>query len=312
MTIRSDAGRVTLFEPPAWNPDAVAQLPQLKWLRPRSSEAAPSTKRRIALTDARFRVFERAPGAAVPTLKETVAALRNDQVEWYVTWTEESSARRPSLRNCSCLVQIGSPAFLLSIHDDEEVYPDFNFSRQTVIPPAFRSADATASLLPVLEDPQRVLIAHLLLGRLYPQPTLMTQYEAEVIDGVYPVDGLNLKVAEGTPLIDQKDWKAWDGVVSIDPTQLPRMRDQWHRRLDVAKASAPWWAITATLALLPLVWLAAFAGRALRRRQRQSRGLCRACGYDLRASAGRCPECGHATVQGTVNGEMGSSLVSSQ
>ncbi len=50
----------------------------------------------------------------------------------------------------------------------------------------------------------------------------------------------------------------------------------------------PHWAIAATFAFLPAT--AMFA--ALRRRHRAHRGLCQFCGYDLRASEDRCPECG--------------------
>ncbi len=50
----------------------------------------------------------------------------------------------------------------------------------------------------------------------------------------------------------------------------------------------PYWPL-ALLAAVPTAWRTARLGRtALRRR----RGQCIACGYDLRASTDRCPECG--------------------
>jgi hypothetical protein len=50
----------------------------------------------------------------------------------------------------------------------------------------------------------------------------------------------------------------------------------------------PYWALTATFAGYPLLVL----GRRFRRRRRRALGLCPTCGYDLRATPGRCPECG--------------------
>ena len=56
----------------------------------------------------------------------------------------------------------------------------------------------------------------------------------------------------------------------------------------------PYWFLTLTLAALP-------AGAAMkhgRRAKRRRRGLCPACGYDLRATPDRCPECGAVPKQG--------------
>jgi hypothetical protein len=54
----------------------------------------------------------------------------------------------------------------------------------------------------------------------------------------------------------------------------------------------PYWAIAAAAAVLP----AALAVRAMRARRRSLSGLCAECGYDLRATPDRCPECGTARV----------------
>ncbi len=48
------------------------------------------------------------------------------------------------------------------------------------------------------------------------------------------------------------------------------------------------WAATLLLAVLPAVWMYRF----VKARRARGRGLCPVCGYDLRATPGRCPECG--------------------
>ena len=50
----------------------------------------------------------------------------------------------------------------------------------------------------------------------------------------------------------------------------------------------PHWAIVIVAGALPLYW----GVRRLRSRARRRQGRCVSCGYDLRASTDRCPECG--------------------
>jgi len=50
----------------------------------------------------------------------------------------------------------------------------------------------------------------------------------------------------------------------------------------------PHWFLAIVFAVLPAYWLGSF----VRSRRARCEGLCTKCGYDLRASPDRCPECG--------------------
>lgn len=54
-------------------------------------------------------------------------------------------------------------------------------------------------------------------------------------------------------------------------------------------------ALTPIFGIVPFIWFKRFYIRQ-KNRNRDWQGRCRACGYDLRESAGRCPECGAAIV----------------
>jgi hypothetical protein len=65
----------------------------------------------------------------------------------------------------------------------------------------------------------------------------------------------------------------------------------------LTEASVPAWSVVMLLAIPPAVRLVRF----VRSRRRNATGLCPSCGYDLRATPDRCPECGTpATVHSSA------------
>jgi hypothetical protein len=102
-----------------------------------------------------------------------------------------------------------------------------------------------------------------------------------------PVDTGGRLFVQGLERATADDGRMWfvprpDEYQRMDFGPMPPARVDW---------SFPYWTLALATAALPAARLFA-AAKGTRRRMRSARGLCSTCGYDLRASPGRCPECG--------------------
>jgi len=121
------------------------------------------------------------------------------------------------------------------------------------------------------------------------------------------VAGSYKPVATPDPL--QPSGAVWNQGKAMSFTEVFHSRGTWFNRfgftLEYARNNlyesrffaCPYWSILLPTALLPCARLVGWRRRARRLRMRPN--LCRHCGYDVRATPDRCPECGAIPTQAT-------------
>jgi len=129
--------------------------------------------------------------------------------------------------------------------------------------------------------------AHVLLTNRYAGPMEVVRFK----EGVEEWNGLEIRYG---PAFPSSLPNASKSGVYINPSQIDSMREHWDRIFDVPKISISyiWILLTTCIAPAILLWRRL---RALRRMLRQKSGHCVNCGYDVRFSPQRCPECGAPT-----------------
>jgi len=96
------------------------------------------------------------------------------------------------------------------------------------------------------------------------------------------------------------DWYDTDQVVDYDPNDKIVMNDIYGGSSFEFPATTLMikdWAAVIIASAIPVAKLGFVAFAVLRRRQRRLQGFCLSCGYDLRASPDRCPECGNVPAR---------------
>lgn len=271
-TLRSEAGRLKLFAPPPVPPTAHTPI---------------------------------APGELSPAA--LVAAISDRHMQWRVAryWNGD----QPSYR-LTAEVQEWPRTATRAVLNTLERLPMTGASYARTQRP-FVPAEFQAPLLAALDNPDQFVVAHLMesdAGTL-PMGTYGSLGTGERLvpdaDGSFPLmlRGLRLRLRSQRPFGPKPpggDPEFEPCTACVDPADAAAVRDGWHRRLDVPVVSVAHWLAVAATALPPLLWNVLWLRPYLTRRRRRRCGLCLRCGYDVRASADRCPECGERIATSAI------------
>ena len=227
-----------------------------------------------------------APGTEVLQAKQAVANLSNDNICWMVLCVPRDQEYR----------LFPHQVWLAETHNwssDEQL-------RRVSLAAAWRA------LHPLLNNADTFGAAHTALCNNLgnrPEPTFpQSAFTGEVLASL---DGLKMvlrpKLKAQLSLLQDPRTGATQSLlhpvelrcqgkesVHIDASQMERIRSQWQDRLNLPIVWVPHWLLVVVLLAPTVLYLIALS----RGRWRRSHGLCAICGYDLRESEGRCPECG--------------------